>query len=369
MPTPAGSHPAASSGDVVETADDAVGLTKPPLLILDRVRAFLDEHGLGSGEVRAHRIGEGGGSNFTFLLERDEGEFVLRRPPRPPLPPSAHDVVREARLQLALREAGFGRLPTIVAVGEDESTLGVPFYVMTFLDGHVPTDELPSGLEDEAARRALGDDLVDALVEIHAADVASPGLAAFARPGSYNERQVRRFAQLWEINKTRELPQVDRVGAWLAENVPDPLPETVVHGDFRLGNTMVSPVAPSRIVAVLDWEMGAIGDPRADVGYLLATYSEPGGPANPLGTSPVTALPGFPSRADLVERYAARSGREVEPLAWFEALALWKAAVFCEAIYGRFLRGELGAEDERAARFERGVPYLAGAAAEAIARA
>src|SRR5512145_3224798 len=102
------------SGDIVETAASARDRTKQPLLVLDRVRAFLDEHGLGAGDVRARRIGEGGGSNFTFLLERDEGRFALRRPPRPPLPPSAHDVVREARLQLALREAGFERLPTIV---------------------------------------------------------------------------------------------------------------------------------------------------------------------------------------------------------------------------------------------------------------
>jgi aminoglycoside phosphotransferase (APT) family kinase protein len=357
------------SGDIVETAAAASELTKPPLLVLDRVRAFLDEHGLGAGEVRARRIGEGGGSNFTFLLERDEGVFVLRRPPRPPLPPSAHDVVREARLQLALREAGFARLPTIVAVGEDENVLGVPFYVMEHLDGYVPTDELPPGLETEQARRSLGDDLVDTLVEIHAADVSSPGLAAFARPGSYNERQVRRFGQLWGINKTREIPQVEQVGARLADSVPAALPETVVHGDFRLGNTMVASADPARIVAVLDWEMGAIGDPRADVGYLLATYSEPGGPPNPLGTSPVTALPGFPTRSELVERYVARSGRDVEPLPWFEALALWKAAVFCEAIYGRFVRGELGSEDERAARFEEGVPFLAEAAAEALSRA
>src|SRR5918992_629388 len=137
--------------------------TKPPLLPLDRVTAFLDEHGLGSGEVRARRIGEGGGSNFTFLLERDDGAFVLRRPPRPPLPPTAHDMVREARLQLALREAGFARLPTIVAVCEDEAVLGVPFYVMTYLDGHVVTDELPAGLEDDEARRRLALDLVDSL--------------------------------------------------------------------------------------------------------------------------------------------------------------------------------------------------------------
>jgi aminoglycoside phosphotransferase (APT) family kinase protein len=357
-----------SSGDIVETAA-ASEPTKPPLLVLDRVRAFLDENGLGSGEVRARRIGEGGGSNFTFLLERDEGRFVLRRPPRPPLPPSAHDVVREARLQLALREAGFARLPTIVAVGDDASVLGVPFYVMDYIEGHVPTDELPPGLGSEAARRRLADDFVVSLVEIHAADPTSPGLAAFVRPGSYAERQVRRFAQLWEINKTRELPTVERVGARLAKNPPPALPDTVVHGDFRLGNTMVGASEPTRILAVLDWEMGAIGDPRSDVGYLLATYSEPGGPPNPLGTSPVTALPGFPSKTELVERYVAGSGREVESLPWFEALALWKAAVFCEAIYGRFLRGELGAEDERAARFEQGVPYLAEAAADALGRA
>lgn len=355
-----------TTSDIVGSEADAERLSKPPLIVLDRVRDFLDEHGLGSGELRARRIGEGGGSNFTFLLERESGRYVLRRPPRPPLPPSAHDVVREARLQLALREAGFERLPTIVAVCEDESLLGVHFYVMEELEGVVTTEELPPGLESEESRRALGDDLVDTLVEIHAADVTTPALAAFARPGSYNERQVRRFVQLWQVNKTRELPAVDEVGTRLAAAVPEPLPPTVVHGDFRLGNTMVGPGDPTRIAAVLDWEMGAIGDPRADVGYLLATYSEPGGSPNPLGTSPVTALPGFPSRRELVGRYAAGSGRDVEPLAWFEALALWKAAVFCEAIYGRFLRGELGSEDTRAARFEQGVPYLAEAARQAL---
>ena len=363
-----GSEPA-TSGDVVESSGETTAGSKPPLLVLDRVRAFLDEHGLGAGDVDARRIGEGGGSNFSFLLEREEGRFVLRRPPRPPLPPSAHDVVREARLQLALREAGFARLPTILAVCDDESVLGVPFYVMRYIEGHVPTDTLPPGLEGEPARRALVDDLVDCLVEIHAVDPNTPALAAFARPGSYNERQVRRFAQLWHVNKTRDISTVELVGTRLAETLPPPLSETVVHGDVRLGNTMVGIAEPARVVAVLDWEMGAIGDPRADVGYLLATYSEPGGPPNPLGTSPVTALPGFPTRSELVERYVAASGRDVEPLGWFEALALWKAAVFCEAIYGRFVRGQLEAEDARAARFEQGVPQLAEAALEVLGRA
>jgi aminoglycoside phosphotransferase (APT) family kinase protein len=338
----------------------------PPLIVEENVEAFLDARGLGRGPVAATRIGDGGGSNFTFLIVRGDDRFVLRRPPRPPLPPSAHDMVREARLQTAIRAAGFGRLAEIVAVCADESVLGVPFYVMHFLDGHVITDALPSGLETEQARRSLGFDLVDTLVEIHAADVARPELAAFARPGSYPERQVQRFTQLWTINRTRDLPAVDEVARRLAATLPDPLAPTVVHGDYRLGNMMVSETDPSRIEAVLDWEMGAIGDPRADVGYLAATYSEPGGPPSALGTSPVTALPGFPSRDELVERYAAASGRALDGLSWFEALALWKASVFCEAIYGRYVRGELGAEDTRAAAFEHGVPLLAETALELV---
>jgi aminoglycoside phosphotransferase (APT) family kinase protein len=341
-----------------------------PLVVLEAVEAFLDEHALGSGAVRAERIGEGGGSNFSFLLEREDGSrFVLRRPPRPPLPPTAHDVVRESRLQLALAPLGI-RVPKIRAVCEDDLLLGVPFYVADYIDGHVLTTELPPPLDtDAAARRRLGEDLVDTLVEIHGADVSTPQLAAFARPGNYNERQVKRFAQLWEINQTRDLPTVVDVGTWLGAHVPKQLPAAVVHGDYRLGNMIVTRESSDRIAAVLDWEMGTIGDPRADVGYLVATYSEPGGRSNPLGTSPVTATDGFPSREELVKRYERTSGRQVEPLAWFEALALWKAAVFCEAIFGRYVRGELTADDERAARFETGVPLLAETAASVIAAA
>ena len=263
--------------DIAERPSDAHDAARPPLLILETVRSFLDAHGLGSGALQAHRIGEGGGSNFSFLLERDDGtRYVLRRPPRPPLPPSAHDVVRESALQLALAPLGI-RVPNIRAVCEDDSLLGVPFYVMDYIDGDVVTTALPPPLDhDPEARRLLADDLVDTLVEIHAADVSLPGLAVFLRPGNYNDRQVRRFAQLWEMNKTRDLPTVVKVGQWLAANVPDQLPAAVVHGDYRLGNMIVTHEEPERVAAVLDWEMGAIGDPRADVGYLVATYSEPG---------------------------------------------------------------------------------------------
>src|SRR5262245_3745660 len=310
----------AAGADIVSTDAEAAGAGRPPLLVLDRLDAFLDSRGLGEGPVRAERIGDGGGSNFSFLLERGAERYVLRRPPRPPLPPSAHDMVREARLQLALAPHGI-RLPPILAVCEDTDVIGMPFYVMRYLDGHVVSLTLPPGLEVEAARRRLGEELVDALVAIHSVDVSDPALAGFARPGSYLERQVRRFSQLWEVNATREIPAVVQVGRRLAEDLPEALPETVVHGDYRLGNLMVERERPDRVQAVLDWEMGAIGDPRADLGYLLATYDEPGGGPSPLGVSTVTAAEGFPSKSDLVERYTARSGRAVGPLGWFEALA------------------------------------------------
>src|SRR2546430_11144441 len=165
---------------------------------------------------------------------------MIRRPPRSTLFPTrrssdlAHDMVREARLQLALAPQGI-RLPTIRAVCEDESVLGVPFYVMDYLDGEVIGESLRPWL-GEPKRRRLGEDLVDTLVEIHAADVSTPALAAFPRPGSYLERQVRRFSQLWEVNATREIPAVAEVGRKLTERMPEPLPETVVHRDYRLGN-------------------------------------------------------------------------------------------------------------------------------------
>ncbi len=306
-----------------------------PLLVLDRVQQFLDENGLGAGDLQAHRIGEGGGSNFTFLVERDEGRYVLRRPPRPPLPPSAHDMVREARLQLALAPLGI-RVPTILAVCEDESVLGVPFYVMDYIDGEVVSTTLPAELERSPdARRRLGEDLVDTLAEIHAADVETSALAAFVRPGSYLERQVRRFSQLWLVNATRKLPSVEEVGRELERRLPEPLPETVVHGDYRLGNMIVHRDTPSSIAAVLDWEMGAIGDPRADVGYLIATYSEPGGEANPLGTSPVTATPGLPVTGRA--RRAIRTGERARR----RAARMVRGARALEG--GRLLRGNLRA--------------------------
>ena len=178
---------------------------------------------------------------------------------------------------------------------------------------------------------------------------------------------MRRFTELWPLNATRELPAVDEVARRLAAELPAPVPETVVHGDFRLGNMIVASDDPTRIVAALDWEMGAIGDPRADVGYLLATYVEPGGAPSPVGGSPATAAAGLPVEGRA--RRAVRRAHGPRPdgqLEWFVGFALWKAAVFCEAIYGRYLRGELAAGDESAAVFRDGVPLMAEEALRAL---
>jgi aminoglycoside phosphotransferase (APT) family kinase protein len=346
--------------DVVADAAAAGGLERPPLVVLDAVEGFLDDNKLGRGALTARRIGEGS-SNATFLLERGGERFVLRRPPRPPFPPSAHDVMREALLQQALALEGV-RVPTVLALGDDPSLLGVEFYVCEYVEGHVLTRELPLALEkDPGARREAVVDVVRALAEIHRVDTASPAIAPFVRKGNYVERQIRRFRALWDVNATRDIPEVATLGRWFERTRPEPRESTVIHGDFRLGNVMFGLEQPSRVKAVLDWEMGAVGDPRADLGYLLATYSHAASHGTALELTPVTARSGFPGHEELVEHYVAITSRSVEQLQWFEAFALWKGAIFCEAIYGRYLRGEMH-HDPFAATLGDGVPALVHAA-------
>lgn len=348
--------------DIVDTPGQADALPLPPLIVLLPLASWLDEQGLGPGPILATRIGDGH-SNATFLIERGARRMVLRRAPRPPLPPSAHDMLREARVLAALR--GRARVPRVLAVCEDPDVLGVPFYVMEELRGHVVTDTLPASLSDARARRRAGDDLVDALAELHAVDIDTAGLAGFGRPEGYLERQVQRFTALWQHNATRELPIVDELGGWLGDRLPRSGEHCVVHGDYRLGNVMLDGAEP-RVLALLDWELATLGDPLADLGYLVATWSDASSPPTVLDLSPVTRREGFPTRAGLAERYGERSGRAVGALAWYEVLALWKAAVFCEGLYGRYLRGETA--DPWTAGLGEGVPGLLRAAAATAER-
>jgi aminoglycoside phosphotransferase (APT) family kinase protein len=317
------------------------------------LESYLDAEGIGSGTITASPIGDGA-SNLTYRLERGETRVVLRRPPPPPLPPSAHDVVREARIQLGLAPVGV-RVPKVLAVCEDDSILGVPFYLMEELDGTVLSDELPHAIDTPEERRRLGEELLDGLVQLHAVDWEACGLT-IGKPTGYLERQLRRWSGLWEVNATREVKACVELGQRLAETMPESPPSTVVHGDYRLGNVMISNQAPTRLVAILDWEMATIGDPLADLGYLTATWCEPESEPHPLLLTTVTQRPGFPTRAELIARYAEKTGRDTSRLDWYQAFALWKAAVFCEAIYKRYLRGERA--DDWSAALCDGVPRL-----------
>lgn len=330
------------------------------------VEAFCDRHGIGSGRVTVAPLGDGH-SNLTYVCERGDARFVLRRPPPPPLPPSAHDMVRESTVVAGLHRAG-ARVPEVLAVCADADVLGVPFYLMTLADG-VPIDAtLPAAVDTPAEHARLGRDVVSALAEVHAIDPAAAGLESLGRPDGYLRRQVRRFSGLWEVNRTRPLPLVAELAARLEATMPESGPATIVHGDYRVGNLLASTEAPARVTAILDWELATIGDPLADLGYLLSTYADREAPAvaGIVELSPVTRAPGFPGRAELAAAYAERTGRQVEALAWYEALAHWKAAIFCENMYKRFLAGERS--DDFAGAMERGVPAKLEAAAEALER-
>jgi aminoglycoside phosphotransferase (APT) family kinase protein len=347
--------PADPTGDVVQTAAQAAALERPPLVVLDPLRAFLDAHEIGSGDLRARAIGDGH-SNVTYELRRDDVRVVLRRPPRPPFAPSAHDVLREARLLEALRPAGV-RVPKVLAATDDPEILGVPFFVMEHIDGVVVAETLPEAFATPSARRRVGEELVDALVELHAVDARSPSLLAFGRPTGYVERQLRRFAAIWTDVHTRSVPELDAVTTWLRDNVPSTTTLTVVHGDYRLGNVMFAADA-SLLRAVLDWEMATLGDPRADLGYLCATWARSGDAENPINRlSRATRAPGFASPDDLRHRYGLRSGRAVDDLRFYEVLALWKATIFLEASYRRYRAGTT--DDPYFATLEHGIPHLA----------
>ncbi|MEJ7893894.1 MAG: phosphotransferase family protein [Solirubrobacteraceae bacterium] len=353
--------------DIVRTHAEAEGNARPPLVVLEPLMAFLDAAGLGSGEMEIEPVGDGH-SNVTYVVRREGAEVVLRRPPRPPLPPSAHDVLREARVIAALDGRGV-RVAKVLAVGDDPAIIGSPFYVMERVEGEVVSDQMPAVLDEPAERRRMGEELIDALVEVHGADWRAAGLEGFGKPQGYLERQLRRFTGLWEHNKTRDINAVETVGEWLRTNLPESGEATVVHGDYRLGNTMFAAGgdgSPARLIAIFDWEMATIGDPLADLGYLCALWTQEGDPSGGLREhlGKVTRLEGFPTRAALVARYEEGSGRAMGDMRWYMTLAIWKSIVFMEGNYKRAVSG--ATDDPYLRAFGDGVVELA-EQAEALA--
>jgi aminoglycoside phosphotransferase (APT) family kinase protein len=339
--------------DVVQSHADADGLERPPLVIIDGLAAQMP----GEGPLRIQPLGAGH-SNLTFTVQRGDRTYVLRRPPRPPIAPRAHDVAREFRMLQALgRHAVRVPAPTLLCV--DEAAIGAPFYLMEKVDGVVIRDRVPAPLDTRAGRRRISTELVDALVELHAVPwESSPDLSAFGDGDEYLRRQLKLWARQWERNRTRAVPAVDVTRELLEQRLPESGRATVVHGDYKLDNVLFAASAPARLVAVLDWEMATIGDPLADLGYLLATWREAGdGPDDVLDFSPVTRETGFLDRAGLAAYYAERSGRCTEAIGWYEAFALWKLAIILEGLYQRHVAG--ASDDPFLGRLDAGVPRLA----------
>jgi len=248
--------------------------TLPPLIDEAALESYLSDRLPGDGPIGVQRH-QAGHSNETFFLARGDNSWVLRRPPLGAFLPSAHDVLREFRVLDALKSS-VARVPRTLLACEDESVIGAPFYVMEKMEGVVIRERLPEFFTEEHRGR-IGDELVDALVELHSVDPAECGLETFAKPTGYLERQLRRWNGQLELTipHSRPQPKLEAIGAWLRDKLPDPAETVVVQGDYKLDNVMFASESPARLVAILDWEMSTLGDPIADLGWMISFWREP----------------------------------------------------------------------------------------------
>ncbi len=304
------------------------------------VTPWLAEHVTGFTPPFTAEVIAGGHSNLTFKLTDARGtKYVLRRPPLSHTLASAHDMGREHRIIHALRNTDVPVAPAL-AMCDDPAVNGAPFYVMGFVDGHVIRDAtIAERVLTEQARRTASESLIDTMAAIHAVNLVDVGLADLARHEGYIARQLKRWYGQFNAQKTRDLPLLDQVHDALAQRIPEQGPATIVHGDYRLDNCIVND--DGRIAAVLDWEICTLGDPLADLGLLMAYYTGPDDESS-AWQAQANRVKGFLNRADLVERYARITKRDVSQLDFYTAFAFWKLACIIEGVYARYLGGALG---------------------------
>ncbi len=305
----------------------------------ERVTAWLVEHIGGATAPFEFELIAGGRSNLTYTVTDAAGRrFVLRRPPTGAVLATAHDMAREYRI---IDAVGRTDVPVPPALGlcTDAAVNGTPFYVMGFVDGVVLDSPHRAEPMSPPVRRSAGEHLIDVLADLHAVDVDAIGLGDLAKRDGYVERQVRRWSTQWNNSKTRELPAIDEVATRLAQRIPVQHGVSIAHGDYRFGNCLTDTTS-GRIAAVLDWELCTLGDPLADVGYLGVYWSDPG-TVNARPNDP-TGIEGFPTYDDLLERYAARTGRDLDDIDYYVAFSSWRLAVISEGVYARFLHGAMG---------------------------
>lgn len=300
---------------------------------------YLAERDLVRADAAVSLIGDGH-SNIIYLVDDGERRVIVRRPPTPPYPPGAHDVVREARIQRALANSAIP-VPRILAVEEGADTIGVPFYVMDHVDGHVVTAQTPRALDSPQHHRALAEKLVDTLAALHRVDPVALGLAEPAAPLRDAGRALRRRARLLDPTGSGLDGHLGAVQDRLLNEPPAACVAAVVHGDFRLGNVMLALEPPVRVIAVLDWELAGAGDPLSDLGYFLATYARPHEALHAMTElGRATRAPGFPERRELAARYSAATGTDTSSISWYLAAALWNVAVLFEHQRRRVIAGQ-----------------------------
>ncbi len=346
------------------SADGSAGA--PPGIDAPALEAWFAANVAGAQPPLTFERISGGHSNLTYgVRDAAGGRWALRRPPLGKRLGSAHDMGREHKVVSALAPTPVPVAP-VAGFCAEEDVNGAPFYVMEFVEGPILRGLAEAeAFPEQAERRAIGERVVDTLVAIHAVDPDAVGLGDLGRKQDYVARQLRRWQGQWEKSKTRELAEIDAVHERLQARIPAQGPATIVHGDYRLDNMILTP--GGEVAAVVDWELCTLGDPLADVGLLMVYWPEAGEEGIALG-QPATMAPGFPGRDELRARYAERSGRDLSDLDFFVALGYWKLAIILEGVYARYAAGAYGKVDPGIEEFARLVERLAAAAADAERR-
>ena len=333
----------------------------------ERLEAYFAEHVNGAEPPLRFSLITGGRSNLTYLVEDAKGTTrVLRRPPTGAVLATAHDMGREHRIMSGLADTDVP-VPRMLALCQDESVNDAPFYVMEYVEGDVlVSPEMTGKRVPEANRHALGMHIIEVLAHIHRIEPDDVGLGNLGRREAYLSRQLKRWQTQWEKSKTRELPKMDEAHALLEAKMPEQVSTAIVHGDFRIGNFLANG-AKGRIEAVLDWELCTLGDPLADVGYLMNDWNGPDDKrptASGTGLS-ATSCGGFPSREEILARYEDLTGFSTKGVDYYRAFQYWRLAAIVEGVLSRYKKGVMGDAADTGA-FESQVNGLASAALDLI---
>lgn len=342
--------------------DDTISVRPDERIDETRLAHYLRGRLTGSEHPLTVRQFGGGAANLTYLLDYGEVEYVLRRPPLGPVAQSAHDMGREYKVLSVLYQA-FPLAPRAFLYCDDLEVIGAPFFVMERHHGIVVRRKLPEQFATNPdAPRRMSEALADALAAFHAVDYAALGLSDLGHAEGFVSRQIEGWYNRWGKAKHEEVPDLETVYDWLRTHQPETTQFSLIHNDYKLDNVMLDADDPGRIVAIFDWDMCTLGDPLSDLGALLCYWTEPDDPPYLRQNAMMPTHPGFLTRAELVARYAEKSGRSVTDIRFYHALGLFRLTVIIAQIYIRFLRGQT--QDQRFAAFGPMIPLLARAAKE-----